>query len=272
MEDNTLTESVDTEPEMEVAETEVNDMSDSEFNKHFESVGVEDGDNTDDSDDTADVSVDNEPDDTLDGRYSTQIDDVDAKLEKPVLLKVDGEVIELTTINELRDMAERGTSVTKKFQKLADDRRALEAQIAEMGETPIVSEDADNNAEIDSVANEILDSDYADAFKADVGSLPREVSELLSNDVEVLNGLNIDYKSGLAQKIMPKVKREMIVKGTDFIETYVSIGKQLRQSFANVESKKQLLNSEPKQNKYVSAPKDVNSMSSKEFDAYFDSL
>jgi len=257
------------EPEMETIETVVDDMSDTEFAEHFDKVD-EDGTDTD-GDDITNDSDDKPTDDVdLNTLYSEQLGDADAKLDKPILIKVDGEVIKLDTINDLRDMAERGTSVTKKFQKLADDRRVLEAQLQALGETPDVVDES--GSEIDSIANGILQSSYADDFKSSVSQLPSEVRETLSTNPQVLKGLSLDFESGLAQQIMPQVKREMTVKGLDFIQAYVSVGQKLESSKASVQKQRQVLKSEPKQTSHTTSVVDVDGMSQSDFDKYFESL
>jgi len=240
--ENEVTET-ETESAIEATEevvTNIDDMGDDEFNEHFESVGSDESD-TETADDEKEATDTNTPDDDLNAKYSTQLNDADAKLDKPVLIKVDGEVMELTTINELRDMAERGTAVTKKFQKLAQDRKALEEQIKQLGVEPDVDvqdDDADTKSadELDRVANVILASDYADDFKSSVSDLPKDAVDFIGSKPEILHGLSEDFKSGLAQKIMPQVKREMVVKDVDFITAYVGIGKRLQQSDENVQA------------------------------------
>jgi len=268
MEDLVVTETETTEPSVgveEVVTNSINDMSDEEFTKEFDGDSTA-GDAIDDSTDKPDSNV------TLNDMYSKQLSNIDAKLDSPVLIKIDGEVMELNSINELRDMAERGTKVTQKFQKLAEDRKALEAQLQALGETPDVSDDS--SSEIDTIANGILQSSYVDSFKTDVSNLPSEVRETLSTDPQILKGLSMDYESGLAQQIMPKVKREMTVKGLDFIQAYVSVGRSIQSQKENVQSKKQMLTTEPKQNKYTTESKaiDIDSMSDTEFDTYFSNI
>ena len=250
----------------EVVTNSVDDMSDEAFSEMFDNKGdTEDGHDTDDSNDTADSESNGDV--SLDDLYATQIGDADAKLDKPVLIKVDGEVIKLDTINDLRDMAERGTSVTKKFQKLADDRRALEAQLAELGQEPnVVSDDVN---EVDSVATEILQSSYADVFTADVSSLPNEAKKVLSTNPQMLKGLAMDYESGFAQKVIPQVKREMAVKGISFIDAYVSVGNRVSSQQENVQAKQKVLKAEPTRTKYSNAKVDVNSLSDSDFEKYF---
>ncbi len=271
--EDTVTE-VETTEAIEAVEdtvTNIDDMSDAEFETHFDEVGEEDG--TVDNDTSDDTSTEPDTNVTLDDRYSTQLGDADGKLDKPVLIKVDGEVMEITTINELRDMAERGTSVTKKFQKLAEDRRQLEAQLAELGQEPKIAESVES--EIDIVANEILESNYADDFKSDVSRLPKEAAEVLSTNPQMLKGLSVDYGSGLAQQIMPEVKREMIVKSVDFITAYINVGKRIQQQPQDTHKTK-MLKSEPTTNTEKpdngKSASEIDGMDSASFEKYFNSL
>ncbi len=270
MEENLVTETETVEPIAGTEEvvTSVDDMDDAEFAEHFDDVA--DTDNIDEPE----GEVDDKVDITLDDKYSLQMDDTEAKRDKSVFIKVDGEVMEITSINDLKNMAERGSSVTKKFQKLADDRRVLEEQIASLGAEPAVSNDAD--AEIDDISTQILNSDYADDFKASFQYFPPEIQQQISTDPELLKAVRVDIESGLAQKILPSIKRDMAVNGTDFMTSYVNasnkIDAQKQHKQEVVQNKKQVLKAEPKQNKYVSSSVDVDSMSDKDFDAYFDNL
>jgi hypothetical protein len=260
-----VTESQEVEPQGTASEvtTNVDELSDEEFAQAFD----EPADVTPAED--PDKKVDETADDTdLNSLYRKQLDDVDAKLDRPVLIKVDGEVIELNTVNELRDMAERGTAVTKRFQKLAADRKVLEAQLEALGEVPSV-EPAN---EIDDIAQEILDSDYADTFRDDVSKLPADVKTMLSGDAQILRALSVDYASGFAQKIMPQVRRSMTVNGMSFKEAYTAAGAQYYNSKRKSEDSIKTLSSQPKQNTSQFSEPDVSSMSDDEFEKYFDNL
>lgn len=269
-----LTESVDTEPtdNVEVAETEVNtnidDMSDEEFSKHFDNVKADGSNKEPEADKT--VDKDNVHENDLEGLYVAQMSDADAKLDKPVFIKVNGEVMEITNINDLKNMAERGNSVTRKFQKLAEDRKALEKQLQDLNVEPDVQDES--ISEVEDVSSEILESSYAEDFKSNLVFVPDEIRNELAVNANMLKGLSYDFSTGLAQQILPKVKREMAINGVSFQDAYVSIGKNINAQKENVQKQKQVLKAEPKQTKYQAPSVDVDNMSNDEFDRYFANL
>ena len=273
MEENTVTETETVEPIVGTEEvvTSVDDMSDAEFAEHFDDVA--DTDNIDEPEGEVDDIAEDISDDDL---YKAQIADTESKLDKEVILKNGSEIYKIDNLNELRNLAERGFNATRKFQKLADDRRVLEEQIASLGAEPAVNSDDDSDAEIEDISTQILNSDYADDFKASFQYFPPEIQQQISTDPEFLKAVRVDIESGLAQKILPSIKRDMAVNGIDFMTSYVNasnkISAQKQHKQEVVQNKKQVLKAEPKQNKYVSQAVDVDSMSDKDFDTYFNNL
>ncbi len=254
----TVTESVDTtETELvESVDTEVNardEMDKAEFAEHYENLGEEGADTTE-----VDENSDEPEEIDLDELYRVQIDAKDTELDKPVLLKHDGNVMEVSNLDELRNLAERGFNATKKFQRLAEDRKALEAQLEELGQVPNVEESNDVVNEVEDVADEILSSSYAETFIADMQSMPDEVRDQLSNDPQLLRELSIDYKSGLGSKIMPKVSRAMAVGNLSFRDAYVKVGREILQTQDKQEQDK------PKVAMLKAQPKKANSRVSNE--------
>ena len=271
--DETITTEVEVaEPEMDANDTvdshnQIDDMSEEEFSEHFENMGT----------DTADKKVDETSDEPvdLDARYSEQIGDKESKLDKPILLKHNGTVMEVANLDELRNLAERGFNATQKFQKLSEDRKALEAQLQELGQEPNVEPVDESADEIESVATEILNSDYADTFQTDMQGVPQEVRDLLSGDAQLLRELSIDYKNGLGAQIMPKISRTMAVGDLSFRDAYIKIGNEIlanqnRQTQAK--PKAEMLKAQPKTNGRVSTELGkaaIDSMSDAEFNRYF---
>ena len=245
-------------------DTAVEDMTDDELDTFLD--GTED-DSSDDGD--SDDAVADTVDDDLESLYATQ-NTSDGKLAEPILVKVNGEVYSMDSIDELRNMAERGHSVTRKFQKLADDRRQLEAQLKELGQEPQVQDVTAD--EVNSVAEGILSSSYAESFKSDMSKLPQDVRSELGSNAQMLSGLGGDYESGLAQKIMPKVTRLMNVQGMSFLDAYKQAGSALQQQTQATESKMQVLKSQPKQTIQKPSNMSVDGMSDKEFDKYFQNM
>ncbi len=88
----------------------------------------------------------------------------------------------------------------------------------------------DNNANIqkvESVANDILQSNYADDFKSGLEFVPSNIKEQLTNDPALLKDLAADYESGIAQKIIPQVEKLMAIKGLNFFQAYAMAGQSL---------------------------------------------
>jgi len=174
--------------------------------------------------------------------YAKQLDgETDKQLDNPILLKHKGKVIDITSAKELRDLAERGLGSTAKYQEMAEQRKMLDGITSEdidmlrkfkAGDQTVLNElatprESNQENEIDTVAQTILDSSYADDFKGLVGNLSAPDKTLISTDPRVLRGLQIDFESGTAQKLMPLVERYMTVKGLPFIEAYTTAGKEM---------------------------------------------
>jgi len=255
------TESVDTD---EVEVNRVDNMSDEEFDAEFE------GTETDIVDDPDNETVDNEPKD-LDVIYRENLG-TDKELDEPLVVKVDGKVYELNSLDEIRNLVERGTKVTAKFTKLADDRRALEEQLVELGETPRVAEDNPLNERLNAIAGEIEKSSYVDAFVADIDQLDEETKSVIGTNPDMLEGLSIDYESGIAQKVMPMVHKLMKVNGLSFEEAYYRAGAPYRQT-KEQSAKVEKLKAQPRNRAKVSSGelgrKGIENLSESEFDAYF---
>ncbi len=174
--------------------------------------------------------------------YDTQLaDEADKTLDNPILLKHKGKVIDITSAKELRDLAERGLGATAKYQEMSEQRKMLDGITPEDidmlrrykdGDETVLNElstprESNETNDIDTVAQTILDSSYADDFKGLVGKLPASDKTLISTDSRVLKGLQIDFESGTAQKLMPLVERYMAVKGIPFLEAYTTAGKEM---------------------------------------------
>ena len=259
------TESVDTE---EVEVNRIDNMSDEEFDAEFE------GTETDTVDDLENETADNEPKD-LDVIYKENLG-TDAKLDNPLVIKVDGTVYELDSLDEIRNLVERGTAVTSKFQKLSEDRKALEEQLAELGQTPRVAEDNTSVDDVEAVANNILASSYAETFTADMQGLDDQTKQTLAGNAQMLEGLSIDYQNGIGEKIMKQVPKLMRVNGLSFEEAYYTAGKSYQnttQKQTQDKPKVEMLKAQPKKNSEVSSNelgrKAIDDMSDTEFDAYF---
>ena len=267
MSEDFVTEQETSAPVVEDVETvtpDFDDMSDDEFEKEFDGIGSEEPVE-------GDPKEPKEP--TDDDLYSKQISDPDATLEKAVVLKHDGQVYKIDKINELRDLAEKGFNATKKFQKLAADRKALEQQLQDLGQVPDV-EPAENEdvTAVNDVAQRILDADYATTFQSDVSKLPQSVRTELGSNAELLRGLSVDYESGIAQKIMPHVSKLMNVNGMDFVDAYMKAGNEIMATQQQTDDKRKTLTSQPKASMAPEAVADIDNMDDAAFERYFSSL
>jgi hypothetical protein len=259
------TEVVDT-PDEEV--NRIDALSDEDFEKEFNEVETDESDT---------VKSDDEPKD-LEAIYKSNLG-TDAKLDDPIVVKVDGTVYELDSLDEIRNLIERGTGVTRKYQKLAADRKALEEQLAALGQEPNVTSDNPVEDDVETIANDILASSYADAFTADVQQLDAQTKEVLASDPQMLKGLAIDYESGFAQKIMPNVHKYMKINGMSFEDAYFEAGKSYQsdtEKKTNNAAKAKMLNAQPKTVSKASSNelgrKSIDAMSDAEFNAYFANL
>ncbi len=268
MEQETVTDPIDS-METEVVEVEdegVNpnaDVSEEEFDRAFE---------TDEPTEEPVEELDDEPT-TLDDRYASQLGNRDMVLDKPVLIKYNGEVMEVSNLNELRNLAEKGFNSTQKYQKLADDRKKLEARLLELGDEPEPLDTIQD--ELDDISNGILSSSYADVFQTQIDRLPKEAINVIS-DPAVLRNLAIDYDNGIGEKIMAEVPRLMAIKGLSFEHAYQTAGNALLKSREQQELDKprvDMLKAEPtKTSNKVSNDRgrvNIDNMSNAEFDKYF---
>ena len=289
-------ETVDTETsntEVENTNNEANgreavfEMTDEDFDKHLEVIGSEDADTEDSEKD----GKDNEEVD-LNELYREQLDS-SYELDKPILLKVDGTVLDIKDSKDLRDLAEKGLKFTQKTQQLAKyrdvigmledndllDRDRLMSIIS--GETAPVDvveprPDTRQAEQVEGLANEILQSEYADDFKTVVGSLNNDTKSEIASNADLMNGLYVDVQSGFAQSIMPQVVRYMNINGLNFLDAYMKAGSEVENKRGAEKQSKQKLNAEPrqrgKQQKTQLTREDIFDMSDSDFDKYLEKL
>ena len=239
------------------------------------------------SDDDSDADLD------LDTKYKSQLD-AGFELTEPILIKVDGSVMEISDSKDARALIEKGLNYTKKTQELAQHRKTLmflennginnvddlekvlngELQLNEPVK-PI--DDASVNAEhIESVANNILNSDKADEMKMLISSMPLKAKQILESDANVLDGLFYDLNQGLAQKIMPLANKYMTVNDMSFEEAYIKAGNEISNADKTDSVKRNIISSEPKSRgttqKRSYTRDDIFSMDESEFEKYVSKL
>ncbi len=264
----------------EPGETSVWDMSDEEFDETNDDNPNLDSDKP--TDDTPDDNDEDVKEVSLSDRYNTQKDNVDAKLAEPIYLKHNGEVIEVSSILELKNVAERGFNVTKKLQQISEAKERLEKQIMDAGMDPDVTSDvdalSDNNAnEVNDIANRIM-SEYAEDFKGVAVYLPKNVQQEMRTNPQLLEALSIDVQSGKATvDIMKQVERQMMLGDISFQQAYVEVigsaAKQKQSEQDGVENNRNRLQNQPTNTQVVKkAAKSPMDMTDEEFDAGFANL
>ena len=173
----------------------------------------------------------------LEAQYRAQLGS-DEKLPKPILVKYKGKYIDVQTVDELRDLAERGVMATQKAAELAEikrslegisqedidllrrarqgDREALEALVS----SPSSPQPDPALSEAETVAREILESPYAEKIKATMQMVPPQQREVFAQNPQMLRALQRDFEDGTAEKLMPTVERLVAVRGMDFLSAY----------------------------------------------------
>lgn len=172
-----------------------------------------------------------------------------------------GEKINLTR-EEAQKMSQLGWDYTSKTQDLATQRKRLEiidglpdevlqalkdtssgnieafATIANQfnidpfdvdGAGDYKPQIIEKNYELEDVVNEIkADSNSSNTIDTWMKELPNSVNEGFANNPNILRGLHVDLKQGVANKIMPEVIKTLKLNPTaDFVQTYQSVGQKM---------------------------------------------
>ncbi len=291
MEDNLQNEMADTsvndDSNLEVSEQANDETNVSDGEVDFSDLSAEEQaatlDAIDDTQETESSEGDNTGNEDLNALYSAQMDNSDMKLDKPILVKYNGKVHKVDSVNELKSLAEQGISITKKSQRMSDQTTLL-AELEANGYTAAdlralatehkgeeLTKLEPSHIEIDEIATGILESDYADDFRGFVGEMPESASNEISADPRILDGLAKDIQSGLAQNLMADTRRNMDLHGMKFIDAYIASGKKFYESKSANQSKRNTLASQPRQkNRPQPKQKDTSDMSIAELDAMID--
>ncbi len=273
---------VEPQNDVETERNTVDELSDEEFNDMYN------GSESDSVSDEAAPEVDVVDD--LDSLYKMQMDNVDGKLAEPILIKVDGKVMSVDSIADVKNMMEKSSGANKAFQKIAGDVKTidflkdnnisqedLDSLLSGRGQAPIVKSQADvNNDRTASIIESIESSAFADDFLSGVSALPQDVARSIGSNPELLNELAFEYQEGYAQKVMPHVHREMTVKGLSFEDAYQSVGKRLMAKEETADASKKVLGAMPNNNSNRSSgsmtAEDIDNMDDAAFDAYYANL
>ncbi len=194
---------------------------------------------------------------TLDDLYKTQMEEPDAKLDKPIFLKYNGSVHRVDTVKELKNLSEQGISFTAKQQDMSEQRKLLERleangydsealmSLAESHKGEQLTEVDYTQQEVDSVATEIMGSSYKDEFTQLAAKLPKDVAMDMQRNPNMLKGFAQDVESGFAGHIMQDTVRNMQINGMDFKQAYTVAGKTYMDKTQATDDKRQTLSSQP---------------------------
>lgn len=134
--------------------------------------------------------------------------------------------------------------------------------------------------EVDKVATQIMsDEVHATEFRQIVNTLPKEFTQVISQDANMLKQFSEHIKSGLAQEVIPKAIHASMTNGKSFLQNYAEVGKQVydgkQVQKREVSQKEQKLRSRANSSKGVNNSKvtaisadDIDSMSDAEFKEY----
>jgi len=266
----------------------IDSLSDEEFDKHLDTLTTEDSENEQpkEVDDKKDESKDL---DDLEMKYKEQLEK-GFKLEEPILVKVDGKVLDIDDPNDVKSLIEKGLDYTKKTQELAQYRETLKfldengisnvetLQQVLSGQIQVdpaqIQQRVDpTEQQVNQVAEQILQSEYADDMRQIMHSLPTTTKEEFTNNPQMLQGLFVDVQSGFAQKVLPLAQKYMTINGLPFVEAYIKAGNAVSQKS---DTNKQKITSEPRSKgmtqKRSYTREDIYGMSEAEFDKYLSKL
>ena len=302
MPDNTstepTTETVDTE-QVEAATQEVVDrddvyeMSDEEFDKHVDTLVSGSDDSEDTATDEPKDKVDQDESD-LEKLYKQQLEN-GFKLEEPILVKVNGKVLDIDDPKDAKALIEKGLDYTRKTQELAQYRNTLafleENGISDVdtlkqvlsGQIQVDPTQLQEPSKVDpveqqanQVAEQILQSEYADDMKSIIGSLPADTKQQLSSNPQMLQGLFIDVQNGFAQQVLPLAQKYMTINGLNFVDAYIKAGDSIAAKSTEDGQKRKVITSEPrskgKAQKRSFTREDVFNMDEAEFEKYLSKL
>jgi len=200
-----------------------------------------------------------------DDDYRLQNEDEGATFDKPMLVKLKGKVVEVSNINEMRNLVERGLGASKKYMDMAEDRKTIQFMtdnnISMDTLTQIVNgrgeEVVESESDVDRVAYEIQNSDYVDDFRSIASMLPSDVQDMVSSDAGALAGLRNDIVNGkLTVDSMDKIDRLVAINGMDFKSAYQKVTNEPIDNSRDerAEQSRNTLQNQPKNTQTKTAP------------------
>ena len=147
----------------------------------------------------------------------------DASISRPMKELVDANNITLEELQTLVDMRSGNAEALAAVAKQA----GIDLYDAEdKGYVPVVE---NKNYELDDVIAEInQNEEIATQMNDYVSSVPKGVKDVLTENPNILRGLNIDMQQGIAQKVMPEVIKQLAINpNQDFVKLYQSVGQTM---------------------------------------------
>ncbi len=251
-------------------------------------VDAMDNNGSDEVADKADHATEDEviPVELTEVDYKAQNDNADAKLDKPILIKLKGKVIEVSNVSEMRNLMELGLGATAKYRDMADDRKtiqfmsdnnidmdALTSLVNSRGQDVVTTDNSQYTIHIDTIAKEIESSNYVDTFRDVASMMPDDVIDIIKTNPNALAGFRNDVSSGrLTATAMHEIDKLTAIKGMSFQDAYVQVTTNTATKNKVADESRNTLTSQPKNTQVSSAPKSVWDMTDSEYDKYFSKL
>ena len=191
------------------------------------------------------------------------IDEEQASDFTPIEVEVNGYNVTINSQDEMMEYIRKGADTFNKQpethveEKLVIDQGKLSsddlkllveakngskealAKLATLGNVDIMDIDEDTASgykqeiqynvptEVDKVASQIMsDEVHATEFRQITNTLPKEFTQAISQDANMLSQFSQHIKSGLAQEVIPKAINASMTNGKSFLQNYAEIGKQ----------------------------------------------
>ncbi len=232
------------------------------------------------------ATADEPIEDTKEAKDADYVTNGLGELETAVVLKRKGKLFDIKSIDELRNLAEKGLDSTIKNQEISGHRDVIdtiEANGISMDDINLLANiksgsfdalqqlqsayGANDNAEvqdmtttstesrIEAIAQTVMSSNYADDFKSVVSIIDSGTMEKFRKSPEALEMLRQDVESGRAKSFLPDVERAMAVDGLTFVQAYKKIGDARSASNTQRKEKAKSLGSAPRAAGSNTAPK-----------------
>ena len=221
-------------------------------------------------------------------------------LDTPVVLKRKGKLLDITSMDELKSLAERGLDSTIKNQELAGHRdmietlktnsismedinllanakngslealKQLQSQYSATSEVDVQDMTTDaTQSEIRAIAEKADNSPYANDFVTVLGAIDAPTLAEFKQYPEALELLRGEVENGNAIKYLPQVEKAMAVHNMDFVSAYEKVSGEAKASNTKRKATADSLSSAPRatSSNRNSGSKDVWQMSSDDWNS-----